>query len=214
MVAKPLLPDDHADAKEDASGRSDEALVARAAAGDDSAFETIVNRYQARIYRLACRLTSDADAPDVLQETFLQVYRHLKSFRGESQFGTWLYRIASNAALMHRRAGTRRAAASLEAFLPRFDDHGTHAVTPVELQVAARADELLDRQLLAQKAREVIAQLPDLYREAFVLRDLEEMSTADVARTLGVEPATVRQRVHRARLMLRGFLSNLVEVKS
>ena len=193
---------------------TDEALAARAAAGDDSAFETIVRRYQARIYRLACRLTSDTDAPDVLQETFLQVYRHLPSFRGESQFGTWLYRIASNAALMHRRARMRRAASSLETFLPRFDDQGMHAATPAELQVAARADELLDRQLLAKKAREAIARLPDLYREAFVLRDLEEMSTADVARTLGVEPATVRQRVHRARLMVRGFLSSLVEVKS
>jgi len=192
----------------------DEVLAARAAAGDDSAFEAIVHRYQARIYRLACRLTSDTDAPDVLQETFLQVYRHLSSFRGESQFGTWLYRIASNAALMHRRRQARRAAASLEMFLPRFDARGVHAATPAELQVPSRVDELLDRRLLAEKAREVIARLPDRYREAFVLRDLEEMSTADVARTLGVDPAAVRQRVHRARLMLRGFLSTLVEVKS
>src|SRR5512138_3087035 len=96
---------------------TDEALAARAASGDDSAFETIVRRYQARVFRLACRLTSDTDAPDVLQETFLQVYRHLASFRGESQFGTWLYRIATNAALMHRRGATRRAAESLDAYL-------------------------------------------------------------------------------------------------
>ena len=98
-------------------------------------------------------------------------------------------------------------------FLPRFDAQGKHAATPAELQVASRADELLDRQLLAEKARDVIARLPDLYRDAFVLRDLEEMSTADVAHALGVEPATVRQRVHRARLMLRGYLSDLVGVK-
>jgi RNA polymerase sigma-70 factor, ECF subfamily len=192
---------------------SDEALASRAAAGDDSAFEAIVERYQARIFRLACRLTSDTDAPDVLQETFLQAYRHLSSFRGESRFGTWLYRIASNAALMHRRARARRPAASLESFLPRFDAQGTHLATPAELQVASRTDELLDCQLLAEKAREGIAQLPDLYRDAFVLRDLEEMSTADVASALGLEPATVRQRVHRARLMLRGFLSDLAGVK-
>jgi RNA polymerase sigma-70 factor (ECF subfamily) len=192
---------------------SDESLAARAAAGDASAFETIVGRYQARIFRLASRLTSDTDAPDVLQETFLQVYRHLPSFRGDSQFRTWLYRIASNAALMHRRARSRRPAESLDQFLPRFDADGRHAGTPAELQVASRADELLDRQFLARKARDVIAQLPDLYRDAFVLRDLEEMSTADVAAALGVEPATVRQRVHRARLMLRGYLSDLVGVK-
>jgi RNA polymerase sigma-70 factor (ECF subfamily) len=91
---------------------SDEALAARAAAGDDSAFETLVGRYQARVYRLACRLTSDTDAPDVLQDTFLQVYRRLSSFRGESQFATWLYRVATNTALMHRRASQRRPSAS------------------------------------------------------------------------------------------------------
>jgi RNA polymerase sigma-70 factor, ECF subfamily len=192
---------------------SDEALAARAAAGDDSAFETLVGRYQARIYRLACRLTSETAAPDVLQETFLQVYRHLPSFRGESQFGTWLYRIASNAALMHRRARRRRPAEPLDAFLPRFDAQGQHAATPVELQVASRVDELLDRQALAQKARDALARLPDLYRDAFVLRDLEEMSTSEVATALGIEPAAVRQRVHRARLMLRGYLSDLAGVK-
>ena len=192
---------------------SDEALAARAAAGDDSAFETIVGRYQVRVYRLACRLTSETDAPDVLQESFLQVYRHLPSFRAESRFGTWLYRIVTNVALMRRRARARRPSESLDVFLPRFDDRGRHAATPAELQVASRADELLDRQWLAGKARDGIARLPDLYRDAFVLRDLEDMSTADVAETLGVEPATVRQRVHRARLMLRGYLSDLAGVK-
>ena len=192
---------------------SDEQLAARAAAGDDSAFEAIVRRYQARVFRLACRLTSDTDAPDVLQDTFLQVYKHLASFRGDSQFRTWLYRVASNAALMHRRARARRPAEPLDVFLPRFDADGRHVATPTELQVASRADELLDRKVLAAKARDVVSRLPDLYRDAFVLRDLEELSTEDVAQTLGVAPATVRQRVHRARLMLRGYLSDLVGVK-
>lgn len=192
---------------------TDETLAARTAAGDDSAFEALVERYQRRVFRLACRLTSETDAPDVLQETFLQAYRHLPSFRGESQFGTWLYRIATNAALMHRRARARRPAESLDVFLPRFDARGKHTATPAELQVASRAEELLDREFLAGKAHEVIARLPDLYRDAFVLRDLEEMSTADVARALDIEPASVRQRVHRARLMLRGYLSDLVGVK-
>lgn len=191
----------------------DETLAARAAAGDDAAFESIVHRYQARVFRLACRLTSETDAPDVLQETFLQVYRHLPSFRGESRFGTWLYRIATNAALMHRRTSARRPAEPLDCFLPRFDDEGRHARTPAELQVAARAEELLDRRVLALKARDAIAMLPDIYRDAFVLRDLEELSTADVAAILGIEAAAVRQRVHRARLVLRGYLEHVVEVQ-
>src|SRR5262245_4893680 len=114
---------------------TDETLAARAADGDGTAFEAIVTRYQGRVFRLACRLTSDTDAPDVLQDTFLQVYRHLPAFRGESRFGTWLYRIATNAALMHRRARARRPAESLDEFLPRFDEHGVHAQTPGELQV-------------------------------------------------------------------------------
>jgi RNA polymerase sigma-70 factor (ECF subfamily) len=192
---------------------TDETLAARAVGGDGSAFEAIVGRYQARVFRLACRLTSDTEAPDVLQETFLQIYRHLPSFRGESQFGTWVYRIATNAALMQRRAKARRPGESLDLFLPRFDADGRHLATPAELQVAAKADEVLDRQFLAEKARDVIDRLPDLYRDAFVLRDLEEMSTADVAQALGVDAATVRQRVHRARLMVRGYLSDLVGVK-
>jgi RNA polymerase sigma-70 factor, ECF subfamily len=196
-----------------AAAPSDETLAARAAAGDDSAFEAIVVRYQARVFRLACRLTSDTDAPDVLQETFLQVYRHLRSFRGDSAFRTWLYRITTNAALMNRRARARRPTESLEQFLPQFDDRGQHVATPVELQAAARADELLDRRALAERARDGIARLPDLYRDAFVLRDLEELSTGEVAQTLGIEPAAVRQRVHRARLLLRGYLSDLVKVE-
>lgn len=189
---------------------SDEMLAARAAAGDTSAFETIVGRYQQRVFRLASRLTSDTDAPDVLQETFLQIYRHLPSFRGDSQFGTWVYRIATNAALMHRRTASRRPTESLEKYLPQFDADGRHSAEPAQLQVASHADELLDRQTLAEKARDGIARLPDAYREAFILRDLEEMPTAQVALALGIEPAAVRQRVHRARLMLRGYFSQLL----
>ena len=195
------------------SEASDEALAARAAAGDDSAFESLVVRYQHRVFRLACRLTNETDAPDVLQDTFLQVYRHLATFRGESQFSTWLYRIATNVGLMHRRARARRPAESLDVFLPRFDADGRHVHTPAALRIASRADELLDRQALAEKAQAAIERLPDLYREAFVLRDLEELTTADVAQVLGVEPATVRQRVHRARLMVRGYLSELAGVE-
>jgi RNA polymerase sigma-70 factor (ECF subfamily) len=192
---------------------SDEQLAARAASGDDAAFEALVVRYQHRVFRLACRLTSETDAPDVVQDTFLQLYRHLSTFRGDAQFSTWLYRIATNAGLMHRRARTRRPGEPLEAFLPRFDADGLFAQTPEALLTASRVDELLDRRELAKKAHAAIELLPDLYREAFVLRDLEELSTSEVAQVLGVETATVRQRVHRARVMLRGYLSDLAGVK-
>ncbi len=193
-----------------AAEEDDESLAVRAAAGDESAFEQLVSRYRSRVYRLACRLVSEAEAKDVLQETFLAVYRGLPAFRRDSRFSTWLYRIATNAALMQRRARARRPTESLEAFLPRFDADGIHAAEPADLLAASRADELLDRKVLAEKARRGLERLPDIYRDAFVLRDLEEMRTADVADVLGIDAAAVRQRVHRARLMLRGYLGDLV----
>jgi RNA polymerase sigma-70 factor (ECF subfamily) len=93
--------------------------------------------------------------------------------------------------------------------MPRFDAEERHVQTPDALRMTSRVDELLDRQVLARKVQAALERLPELYREAFVLRDLEELSTADVAQVLGVEPATVRQRVHRARLMMRGYLGEL-----
>ena len=192
-----------------ASESGDEALAARAAAGDHAAFEALVVRYQHRVFRLACRLTSETDAPDVVQETFLQVYRHLSTFRGSAQFSTWVYRIATNVSLMLRRARARRPAEPLDEFLPRFDADGKLEGTPDALRITSRVEELLDRHELAKKAQAAIDRLPDLYREAFVLRDLEELSTAEVAQLLGADPATVRQRVHRARLLVRGYLSEL-----
>lgn len=191
---------------------SDEDLAARAATGDAPAFETLVSRYQGRVYRLACRLTgSEADAHDVLQEAFLAAYRGLGSFRGLSRFSTWLYRIATNAALMQRRRQSRRKTEPLDDYLPRFGEHGEHAAEPAELLMASRVDEILDRKLLAERAQEALARLPEIYRDAFVLRDLEELPTDEVAELLDIESAAVRQRVHRARLMLRGYLAGLAE---
>jgi RNA polymerase sigma-70 factor (ECF subfamily) len=188
----------------------DEGIAARAAAGDESAFETLVRRHQGRAYRLAYRLVGpDGDAQDAVQEAFLQVYRKLPSFRGEARFSTWLFRIVTNAALMQRRGRRRRPAESLEEYLPRFDADGRHEGTPAQLAAACGVEERLDRTRLAEKARLAVDRLPDAYRAAFVLRDLEELPTAEVGAVLGLEPAAVRQRVHRARLMLRGYLSDL-----
>ncbi len=196
----------------EASEPADEELVARAAAGEEPAFERLVERHQHRAYALARRLVgSDGDAQDVLQESFLSVYRKLGSFRGESLFSTWLHRIVTNAALMHLRARSRRRQEPLDAFLPRFDANGRHVAEPAALDAAAQAAERLDRGLLAEKARAGIARLPDLYRAAFVLRDLEDLPTAEVAERLGVGADVVRQRVHRARMMLRGYLGDAVE---
>lgn len=193
---------------------TDEALAARAAAGDGSAFEQLVRRYHAPAYRLAYRMVGPDGGPeDVLQDALLQVFRNLPGFRGESRFSTWLFRIVTNAALMQRRARSRRPTESLEPYLPRFDENGEHCATASELAAATRAEERMDRQRLAEKALAGLDRLPEPYRAAFVLRDLEELTTAEVAQVLDLDPAAVRQRVHRARLMLRGYLAGHVEGK-
>ena len=192
---------------------NDEALAGQAIAGDARALETLVTRYQDRVYRLARRLSgSDSDAEDILQETFLQLFRRLETFRGDAKFSTWLFRVTMNAALMHRRAHARHPTEPLDDYLPGFDDEGAHRRLDVDHSLAARADEILDRSALAKNALDAVQRLPEIYRAAFVLRDLEELTTAEVAEVLGVDAAAVRQRIHRARLLLRGYLSHLVGV--
>src|SRR5262249_39229598 len=149
----------------------------------------------------ARRLTGDASlAEDALQDTFVRVHRRLSTFRGDSRFSTWLFRVATNCALMVRRLEKRHRAESLEEFLPTFDREGRHT-RDVDHGEAARAEEILDRRRLSEAAREALRRLPESYRVAFVLRDLEEMPTDQVAAVLHVSAAAVRQRVHRARLM-------------
>jgi len=187
--------------------------VRRAGAGEGAAFDALVRRHQGRVYRLARRLTGNAaDAEEALQDTFLRVLRRLSGFRGQSLFSTWLYRVATNSALMVCRSRRRRRTEPLDAYLPRFDGRGRHR-HGADHGRAGRAEELLDRRRLAAAALRALQRLPAPYRTPFVLRDLEELPTAEVAAVLGLTEATVRQRVHRARLQLRGYLSHLVGVE-
>lgn len=196
--------------------QTDDDLVASARTGNGPAFSALVRRHARTLYRLALRLTGNAaDAEEVLQDTFLQVHRKLGSFRGEAKFSTWLYRIALNAARMHLRARRSRIALRpIEEYLPRFDETGTHERPDVDESRAARADEVLERQELTQAALAWVAELPDLYRTAFVLRDLEGLDTAETAAILGVPIPAVRQRLHRARLIMRARLAELVGATS
>jgi len=193
------------------SSTSDEELAALAQGGDDDAFGELVNRHQERVYRLGLRLTgSTADAEDVLQDTFLQVHKNLDKFRGDSRFTTWLYRVTTNTALMLLRARKRRRTDSLEEHLPSFEASGRLEVLDGDYGLAARADQLLERRQLGEEIADALARLDDGYRTVFVLRDLEDLSTEETAEALGLTPGAVRQRLHRARLMLRGYLGHLV----
>lgn len=190
---------------------ADETLVEQVRSGDEASFDILVKRYQEKVYGLGLRfLNNPKEAEEVLQETFLQVFQKLDSFRGEARFSTWLYRIACNQALMRLQANRRHPAESLEKFLPKYNEQGRLARLDLDYGRAARADELFESQELAQKALEAVERLPEAYRAPLVLRDLQELSTEETARILNLEPNAVRTRLHRARLMLRGYLGHLV----
>jgi RNA polymerase sigma-70 factor, ECF subfamily len=180
-----------------------EALLRR----EPMAAECLVTTYGDRAYRLAVRITgNEEDAEEVVQDAFWTVVRKIESFRGESAFGSWLYRIVANAAYqkLRGRAG-RRQELSLDEVLPVFDERGCHAA-PVADWSSRVADPAIQAELrIALTA--AIDELPSTYRAVLVLRDIEGRSNAEIAQTLGLNLAVVKTRVHRARLYLRKRLS-------
>jgi RNA polymerase sigma-70 factor (ECF subfamily) len=181
----------------------DQELLAKAQAGEMSAFETLVQRHQDRIYGLALRMTrSEADAAEIAQDTFLSAYQHLGEFRGEAAFGSWVHRIAANRALMrlrHRRV-VEQAEGELQG--PDFTERGSLAEYP-QSDWSRRADEkVLDRELgeMIQRASD---QLPEGYREVFLLKDMEGLSYEEIAEMMQISVPAVKSRLHRARLALR-----------
>jgi len=201
---------DAAPARAVPGAESDLALVARLQQGDRTAFRELVRRHQDKVYRLALRLTRDeARAQDAMQDAFLQVYRKIGQFQEQSAFTTWLYRITVNAALMRMRSEKRHREASLEEASPRYSEQGEIA-EPVDDWSAAVDDDAGNREL-AKYAQIAIDELPETYKSVFVLRELEEMSTEDVAQILDLTIPTVKTRLHRARLALRKALAERVK---
>jgi RNA polymerase sigma-70 factor (ECF subfamily) len=169
------------------------------------AFETLVRTYTPRLLAVARRmLPSDEDARDVVQDAFFNAFRSIDKFEGHAKLSTWLHRIVVNAALMKLRTRRRKPEESLEPLLPSFKDNGGHVDKFTQWDEAA--DELAEREETRQVVRDAILSLPDTYREVLVLRDIEEMSTEETARALGITPNAVKIRLHRARLALRTLL--------
>jgi RNA polymerase sigma-70 factor, ECF subfamily len=186
-------------------GLDDSALVERARNRDGAAVRLIMQRHNRRLYRVARSVLNDeAEAEDVVQETYVRAFTHLDAFRGEAQLSTWLTRIALNEALGRLRR--RRITVGLKD-IDAINDQGEARVIylPSARQdsdpeaAAARAEV---RRLLEQ----AVGQLPESFRIVFVLRDIEEMSTEETATHLGLRPETVKTRLHRARRLLRQSL--------
>lgn len=169
------------------------------------AFESLVRAYTPRLLAVARRmLGSDEDARDAVQDGFLNAFRAIDRFEGHAKLSTWLHRIVVNASLMKLRTRRRRPEESLEPLLPAFRENGHHADKFSAWDEGA--DQLAEREETRLAVREAILSLPETYRDVLVLRDIEEMSTEETARSLGVSPNAVKIRLHRARLALRTLL--------
>lgn len=184
------------------TGRTDRDLFSAAKSGDYQAFEEIVRRYHDKVYRLAFgMMKSDAEAEEVVQDTFLNVFRHLDSFRADAAPGSWLYRIAANSALMRLRTKRRKPLLSIEDMPPGVDGDA-RSIWPMGLWGETPDDKLLTKELLA-RIQDAIARLPEKYRLVLLMRDVEGLDNAEVADTLGLTLPTVKARLHRSRLFVR-----------
>lgn len=187
---------------------SQDKLLEQLRQGDDSAYETLVREYGGRMLAIARRiLHHEEDSRDAVQEAFLQAFRSIDRFRGDSNLATWLHRIVTNAALMKLRSTSRHPEVSVEDLLPQFDETGHHT-QPVREWSASPSSELLLEESRAQ-VRACIDRLPAQYREILILRDIEELDTDETAKVLGISTGSVKTRLHRARQALRTLLEPL-----
>ena len=188
-------------------------LLARLRAGDDMAYEDLVRTETRHLLAVARRLLrNEEDAQDAVQQAFLSAFRALPGFNGQSRLTTWLHRIVTNAALMKLRTRGRRPEDSIEDLLPAFLEDGHHVEQFSEWALPADA-KMLRRETCAQ-VRAAIEALPDSYRTVLILRDIEEISTEEAARALGVNPNTVKIRLHRARQAVVKLLQPRLERSS
>jgi RNA polymerase sigma-70 factor (ECF subfamily) len=181
------------------------ALVEALRRGEEWAFEAMVRTYGGRLLAVARRYTSnEEDARDVVQSVYLSAFRALDQFKGGARLSTWLHRIAVNTALMKLRTRRRKPEESIEDLLPSFQDDGHHVEQFSDW--AAPADVLLEKAQTRALVRERIAQLPEQHRTVLLLRDIDELSTQEVAAMLEITPTAVKVRLHRARQALSTLL--------
>ena len=190
---------------------SDAALVEALRREDPEAAELLVETYGDRVYRLALRITgSNEDAEEVAQDALWTAARKISTFKGEAAFGSWLYRIAANAAYQKLRARKAKAhEIAMDDVLPAFDEAGRH------FEPMADWSERVDEQALQGELRRVLGaaidELPADYRTALVMHDVEGLSNPDIAEALGISLPAVKSRVHRSRLFVRKQLAEYMK---
>jgi RNA polymerase sigma-70 factor, ECF subfamily len=191
-------------------GRDESELVTELQSGSDAAFDWLVTYYHAGVYNLVYGILSDsADAADVTQEVFLRAFRGIRGFRRGSSLKTWLYRISVRQALNHRRWCWRhhRQQVSIDA-----EEEGTNAALDLKDCEASPFEQLEAREMQAT-VRRALAQVPELFRSAVILRDLEGLSYEEVAEVLEVSVGTVKSRILRGRRILKEILDPMLHAR-
>jgi RNA polymerase sigma-70 factor, ECF subfamily len=178
---------------------SDQEVVQRVLAGDHALYEIIMRRYNQRLYRVARGiLRNDAEAEDVMQDTYVRAYQHLGQFSGLAPFSAWLTRIAVNEALGRLRLRGRNVQ------LSDTEDEGDFPVRMIE--TSPNPEQSASRAELGQLLEEALLDLPEKLRIVVMLRDVEELSTSETAAALELTEQNVKVRLHRGRAMARGWL--------
>jgi len=184
-------------------------LASRIAARDAGAFEILMRRHNRRLFRVArAILRSDDDAEDALQDAYLAAYRAIGRFRGDARLSTWLTRIVANEAY----GRLRKAASAKVIALPEVNDMSEEDLATSSDASGESPDHAASRAELRRLLERHIDKLPEQFRTAFVLREVEELSVEEAAAALGVPEATVRTRAHRARALLRTALAREIDV--
>jgi RNA polymerase sigma-70 factor, ECF subfamily len=179
-------------------------LVRRVRDGDADLFYELVRPYERRVYSAALAiLRNSSDAEDAAQEAILKAFRHIRQFREEARFSTWLIQIAVNEARMRRR---KNHADVMEPIADRPDEAGNYVPRDFA-DWREIPSETLERKEIREKLTEALASLGEIYREVFVLRDMQHLSIEETAEALKISTASVKTRLLRARLMLRDLLA-------
>jgi RNA polymerase sigma-70 factor, ECF subfamily len=204
---EPSLSGSTLPSRKQTSGKNDWELIERLKNGDEDALEALFNLYSSKLYNVAHKiLGDDANTQEVIQDVFWTAYRKAKTFRGNAQFSTWLYRLTVNAALGKIRRSKKSKEVEYEEFLPKFQGDGHHMVRPI-VDWSNALDENYAKQEIQQLLKEALDQLKPVDKSVVVLSDLEGMSDKEIAAAVGTTVAAVKTRLHRARLFLRGKLA-------
>jgi RNA polymerase sigma-70 factor (ECF subfamily) len=199
------IQSDSSEAAHGTTGERDESrMIASILAGETHLFHELIRPYERRVYAMALSfLRNEADAEDVAQEAFLKAYRNLASFRGDARFGTWLVSITLNEARTRIR---RRDAITIDS-LDEPQDGQKQASPAILRDWKEIPSEALERKEVRHLVHQAVTGLPLIYREVFQLRDIEELSVNEAAEALGITIASVKVRLHRARMMLQKVLA-------